>query len=111
MRDRSGGVDAEAEAGGEDERAPVSSGAARWLAAEARGGENFSRRWRGGLFKGRLPVEESGYEQGGLPADQRAAPGRQRPKTSGHARRALCVHCRPNRGGGVRLTGGPRQQC
>jgi hypothetical protein len=41
MRDRSGGVDAEAEAGGEDERAPVSSGAARWLAAEARGGGEF----------------------------------------------------------------------
>jgi hypothetical protein len=36
VRDWSGDIDAEAEAGGGDERAPVSGGAARWLAAEAR---------------------------------------------------------------------------
>jgi hypothetical protein len=89
MRDRSGGVDAEAEAGGEDERAPVSSGAARWLAAEARGGENFSRRWRGGLFKGRLPVEESGYEQGGAPC--RPASGTRPATAQNQWARATCA--------------------
>jgi hypothetical protein len=36
MRDRSGGVDAEAEAGDGDERALMSSGAALWLTAEVR---------------------------------------------------------------------------
>jgi hypothetical protein len=36
VRDRSDGGDAEAEAGGGDERDPMSDGEARWLAAEAR---------------------------------------------------------------------------
>jgi hypothetical protein len=36
VRDRSGGVNAEAEAGSGDERAPVSGGAAWWLTVEVR---------------------------------------------------------------------------
>jgi hypothetical protein len=36
VRGRSGGVDAEAVAGGGEERAPVSGGAVLWLAEEAR---------------------------------------------------------------------------
>jgi hypothetical protein len=51
----------------------------------------------------------SGARAGGLPADRRTAPGRQRRETGGRGRRAPCVHCRPNRGGGERLTGGPWQ--
>jgi hypothetical protein len=47
----------------------------------------------------------------GVPADRRAAPGRQWPEPDGRARRAPCARCRPNRGGGVRLTGGSWQQC
>jgi hypothetical protein len=51
-------------------------------------------------------VEEAGHEQGGsLLTDG------QRPKTGGRGRRAPCARCRLNRGGGERLTGGPRQQC
>jgi hypothetical protein len=135
VRDRSGGVDREAAADGGDERAPVSSVAALWLTVERgrwlrcdvgaerrkswRGGANFGRwRWgapfkvagRGGVGRRGRRVEEAA-RAGGVPVDRRAAPGRERPETGGHVRRALCMRCWPNRGGGERRTSGSLQQC
>jgi hypothetical protein len=51
--DRSGSVDVEAEAGGGDERAPLSGGAARWLTAEAREEAATQRRSGGNHGMGR----------------------------------------------------------
>jgi hypothetical protein len=76
MRDRSGGVDAEAEAGGEDERAPVSSGAARWLAAEARGGRISAAGGGVAFLKGAYPWRNRGTSRGGsLPTSERHPAG------------------------------------
>jgi hypothetical protein len=63
MRDRSGGVDAEAEAGNGDERALMSSGAALWLTAEVR--EVATARHRSGeeeieVWGGRILIVGSG---------------------------------------------------
>jgi hypothetical protein len=60
---------------------------------------------RGGGVGRRDRRMEEAARAGGVPADRRAAPGWQRHEPDGRTR------CRPNRGGGVRLTGGPRQQC
>jgi hypothetical protein len=68
-------------------------------------GVGGTRNRRGGGRATWLMRGGSGAQAGGVPADRRAAPGRQRPETDGRAR------CQPNRGGGERLTGGPRQQC
>jgi hypothetical protein len=95
VRDWSSGIDAEAAAGGGDERAPVSGGVALWLAMEAREVAAAQRRREEGEIAawgvrisaggGRVPflkgstgggigggvgrhgrlVEEAGHEQGG----------------------------------------------
>jgi hypothetical protein len=60
--------------------------------------------WRNAVGKGR--------ERGGVLANRRTAPDRQRPKSGGCGRRGMAMPCgRPNRGGGRGLTGGPRPQC
>jgi hypothetical protein len=62
---------------------------------------------RGGTTR-RARIKRERERGGGVPADRRMAPDRQRPKTGERERcGAAMLRSRPNRGGGRGLIGGP----
>jgi hypothetical protein len=72
------------------------------------GGHRRVRRGPAGWHHTTGKDQEREGERGGVPADRRMAPNRQRPKTGERGRRgAAMLRSRPNRGGGRGLIGGP----